>query len=180
MKRKSYIVAPPVQLQEGRREFLRTAILGAGATALVSGLNSAEVFAAGKTDVLLLSCMDYRLVSATHRYMDRRGLAGKYDHIVLAGASLGAITDKFPDWNTTFWDHLKLAIDLHKIHTVMLLDHRDCGAYKEILGCCKDEEDETKVHKAQLIKLRDLIKEKHEKLDVELLLMNLRGKVMRF
>ncbi len=68
------------------------------------------------------------------RYMSGRGLRDKYDHVVLAGASLGAITDKYPAWNKTFWEHPDIAIKLHNIHTVIVMDHRDCGAYKVILG----------------------------------------------
>jgi carbonic anhydrase len=39
---------------------------------------------------------------------------------------------KFPAWATTFWDHVQVAIDLHHIHKVVIMDHRDCGAYKVI------------------------------------------------
>ena len=165
-----------------RRQFVKTMILGAGATAvLASGLWPESVFAAGHTEVLLLSCMDYRLVDETERYMNRRGLRDKYDHIVLAGASLGAVTEKYPDWNQTFWDHLGVAIDLHKIHKVMILDHRDCGAYKLILGedFSKHPKKETEVHATYLKRLKELIKQKHQELEVELLLMNLAGKVER-
>ena len=130
---------------------------------------------------LLLSCMDYRLVDETERYMTRRGLRDKYDHIVLAGASLGAVTEKYPDWNQTFWDHLGVAIDLHRIHKVMILDHRDCGAYKLILGedFSKRPKRKPKCTTTYLKRLKKLIKKKHQELEVELLLMNLAGKVER-
>src|SRR5262245_5540473 len=62
--------------------------------------------AAHGTEVLLLNCMDYRLVDHTAHYMAKRGLKGKYDDIVLAGAALGAVTDQHPAWNETFWDEL--------------------------------------------------------------------------
>ncbi len=65
----------------------------------------------GETDALLLSCMDYRLVDDTHRYMSNRGLCDKYDHVILAGSSLGAVTDKYPAWNRTFWEHLDVSIE---------------------------------------------------------------------
>ena len=45
--------------------------------------------------------MDYRLMDDIERYMSGRGLRDKYDHIVLAGASLGAITDKYPKLAST-------------------------------------------------------------------------------
>ncbi|XLM20863.1 twin-arginine translocation signal domain-containing protein, partial [Chromobacterium piscinae] len=115
----------------GRRGFLKLATLGGGA-ALLGSFVPRTSWAAGKTDVLLLSCMDYRLVDDFGEFMNGMGLRDNYDHIVLAGASLISITDKFPAWNTTFWEHLGVAIDLHHIKKVVLLDHRDCGAYKVV------------------------------------------------
>ena len=160
----------------GRRRFLELGVLGGGATLLA--LPSVGR-AAGKTEALLLSCMDYRLVNKTERYMSGRKLRDKYDYVILAGASLGAVTDKYPAWNKTFWEHLDVAIQLHHIQKVMVMDHRDCGAYKVILGedCCKDREKETAVHAEKLKELRAQINAKHSKLGVELLLMNLDGKV---
>jgi carbonic anhydrase len=127
----------------------------------------------------LLSCMDFRLMDDVEKYMSGRGLTNKYDHIVLAGASLGAVTDKFPAWNKTFWEHLGIAIKLHSIQKVMVLDHRDCGAYKVILGedFGKDPAKETVAHTAQLKTLADMIKKQHPQLSVERLLMSLDGSV---
>ena len=163
----------------GRRKFLRVALLGGGATLLASALPVSTAHASGVTEVLLLSCMDFRLVDETERYMTGRGLRDKYDHIVLAGASLGAITGKYPAWNKTFWEHLDVAIQLHKIHKVMVLDHRDCGAYKVVLGedFAKDPAKEKTTHASQLKQLGKMVKEKYPKLEVELLLMSLDGKV---
>jgi carbonic anhydrase len=159
-----------------RRKFLQLAALGAGAS-LVAVLPEAR--SAGGTDVFLLSCMDYRLMDDIERYMSGRGLRDKYDHVILAGASLGAITDKFPAWNKTFWEHLDIAIKLHNIHTVMIMDHRDCGAYKVVLGeaHAKDPKTEKDTHSAQLKKLKGMISKKYPKLKVETLLMGLDGKV---
>lgn len=168
----------------GRRRFLGSLLISGGAALLAPALWPGVAFAAGHTDVLLLSCMDYRLVGKTRRYMVRQGLGDKkYDQIVLAGASLGAVTGKFPEWNKTFWDELGLAIDLHHIHKVMILDHRDCGAYKEIFGkdFAKDPVEETRIHTEQLRELRKQIDDKYvahvPHLKVELLLMNLAGSV---
>jgi carbonic anhydrase len=162
-----------------RRKFLKTVALGGSASLLSLAIGSRTAFGAGEADVLLLSCMDYRLVDYTLHYMEGRGLRDKYDHIVLAGASLGAITDKYPEWNKTFWDHLGLAIKLHSIHTVMILDHRKCGAYDLILGesCCITREKETMAHRTQLKDLHKAIKKRYSELEVELLLMDLDGKV---
>jgi carbonic anhydrase len=163
---------------QSRRRFLRFALLGGGASLLASVWSRQTASAAGEVQALLLSCMDYRLVDKTGRYMAGRGLRNKYDHIILAGASLGALTEKYPAWNQTFWEHLSVAIDLHKIREVIVMDHRDCGAYKVILGedLAKNPSRETEVHRTKLRELKRKISEKHPKLAVQLLLMSLDGK----
>ena len=135
--------------------------------------------ASGGTDALLLSCMDYRLVDHTHSYMDERGIKGRYDHVVLAGASLGATTDTYPAWRNTFWEHLDVAIQLHNIHRVILLDHRDCGAYKVIYdkNFSADAEAEAEIHAKHLRELKEQIGEKYPDLHVETLLIDLDGVV---
>jgi hypothetical protein len=165
--------------RQDRRQFLKALAVTGSAAGLMLLFPVANLRAAGPTEVLLLSCMDFRLVDDTARHMKTRGLTGKYDHIILAGAALGALTEKFPAWNQTFWDHVSVAIDLHKIQKVMVLDHRDCGAYKVILGqdFAKDPAKETAIHSAQLKQLRKMIQAKYPTLAVELLLMALNGKV---
>lgn len=165
--------------EHGRRSFLQLAALGGGASLLAVTSRIPEARAAGGTDALLLSCMDFRLMDDIERYMSGRKLRDKYDHVVLAGASLGAITDKYPAWSKTFWEHLDIAIKLHNIHTVIVMDHRDCGAYKVILGPehAKDPKTEKETHATQLKKLKAQIVQKYPKLKVEMLLMALDGKV---
>ena len=66
-------------------------LFGAAGATLASGLGlrAGPVFAAGGTDAMLLNCIDYRLTGATTGYTDAQKMAGKYDQVVLAGASLG-------------------------------------------------------------------------------------------
>jgi hypothetical protein len=156
-------------------------LVGIGAAGLLSGmgLTGHRAFAAGTAEALLLNCIDYRLTGATTRYMAEKQLAGKYDQVILAGASLGANTEKFPSWGTTFREHVQIAIDLHHIRRIVVIDHRDCGAYKEILGkdLAANPKEEFEVHAAQMRSLKTDIGRKHPDLEVELLLMGLDGKV---
>ncbi len=166
-------------VEKDRRKFLQLAALGGGVSLLASASVIRPAHASGATDALLLSCMDFRLMDDIERYMSGRGLRDKYDHVVLAGASLGAVTDKYPAWNKTFWEHLGISIQLHAIHKVIVMDHRDCGAYKTILGPeqVKDPATERETHAKRLHKLKAQIAKKHPKLEVELLLMSLDGTV---
>lgn len=130
-------------------------------------------------EALLFTCMDYRLLEPIALYMRRRGLARRYDHVILAGASLGVLNDTFAGWAETFWQHLDLSIRLHEIRRLMVMDHRDCGAYKTLLGrdFALDPEAETQIHRRHLIGLRARATEKYPDLAVDLLLMGLDGKV---
>ncbi len=155
-------------------------MLGGGAAGLLAGtsLEGQSALAAGSAEALLLNCIDYRLIAATARYMTQHRMEGKYDQFILAGASLGAKNDKFPAWGTTFWEHVQVAIDLHGIRKIIVMDHRDCGAYKAILGLdlAANPAREFDVHAAQMRALRADIGSRHPQLAVELLLMGLDGK----
>ena len=114
-----------------------------------------------EAEILLLTCMDFRFFEKISRFMKRRGLAGDYDHVILAGAALGAVVKEEPAdpaWHQTFLDHLGLARKLHNIKGVIVLEHRDCGAYSEkgfgllLPGYTKKEE--RAVHFAQVQKLK--------------------------
>lgn len=163
--------------------FSRRAALGAialgGGVSLLTSFMPERALAAGHADALLLNCMDYRLANDITRYMDDRGLAERYDQLILAGASLGALNDKYPAWNEVFWAHLDLAIQLHQVHKLIVIDHRDCGAYKLLLGeaAVKDPDTELKTHVTQLYALRSIVLTRYPHLEVELGLMALDGTV---
>jgi hypothetical protein len=123
--------------------------------------------------------MDFRLVNEVGFLLNEHGLVNKYDQVILAGATLGVATDKYPAWAETFWNHLDLAIKLHSVKRVIAVDHRDCGAFKLVFG--KDfaqvPDEETQIHTKVMTDFRDLVKKKQPDIEVELLLMWLDGHV---
>ncbi len=159
-----------------RRGFLAASGIGLG---LGFGLLRASPARAHGTDALLLTCMDYRLTDDVARYMAGRGMAEKYDHVILAGASLGVFMANYPSWAQTFWEHVDVAIQLHHVSSVIVMDHRDCGAYKLAHGAAHAENraEETRLHAATLHKLRDDITARYPALKIETLLMALDGSV---
>lgn len=160
-----------------RRDFIKLAALGAGAALFMSVAPKAR--AGGHAKALLLSCMDYRLVDDLVVFMNGKGLKDDYDHVVLAGASLGVMSDTFADWHKTFWEHLDVAIKLHHVEEVVVIDHRDCGAYKIALGAdaVATPEQETAVHTATLAAFAAEVHGRHPDLKVETFLMSLDGSV---
>jgi carbonic anhydrase len=132
-----------------------------------------------QTEALVLNCMDYRLIAPVADYLDGRGLRGKYDQIVLAGGAIGVMADENSAWAETFWQHVKLARDLHGIRKIIVIDHRDCGACKAFVGkeCADERSGETVIHQIWMEALADEIKTREPDLEVELLLMDLDGSV---
>jgi len=107
--------------------------------------------------ILMLSCMDSRYPHRILDTMDSLGLRGKYDQLILAGASLGVVHKE--EWRNTFMDQLEFAIEHHHVSQVLILDHRDCGAYKYFLGITPD--DPAKEKQAHVEKCEDAAREIH-------------------
>lgn len=138
--------------------------------------------AAGHAEALALTCIDYRLVDATVKFYDETlHLEHEYDHVGLAGAALAAVSPKFPSANAAFWDQLQVAKDLHHVKKVIVLDHRDCGAYKVAFG--KDYAGEGKAeieqHKKVMMQLKADLAKRQPDLGSEFYLMALDGKAER-
>lgn len=106
-------------------------------------------YPAPRGNVLLLTCMDLRLLDNIVTFMDHDNLTNRYDQVVFAGAALGALgapgaTDEHGNpmdmthWEKCFKDHLYAAIKLHGIQDVYILEHRNCGAYHKVFHVCGD------------------------------------------
>lgn len=78
----------------------------------------------------VLSCMDYSLVDKTIELLKNECCMDEFDHFILAGASLGYNQIKYPDWKTAFTEHLDLAIEMHNIKKIIVLEHEGCSAYR--------------------------------------------------
>ncbi|MCC7368937.1 MAG: hypothetical protein IT306_10970 [Chloroflexi bacterium] len=169
----------------GRRRFLELAGTAGAAALVTTGLNfslikTPSLFAAGgNVEALVLTCMDFRLVNEVGFLLNEHGLVNKYDQMILAGATLGVATDKYPAWADTFWNHLDLAIKLHSVKRVIAVNHRDCGAFKLVFG--KDygklPDEETEIHTKVMTDFKAAVAKKQPNIDVELLLMWLDGHV---
>lgn len=87
-----------------------------------------------RKNVLLLTCMDQRLLDDTVRFMNHLNLQNRYDQVALAGGSMGV--NQLPTPSASWWSvfSIQLLEAINKLHRpikdVFLLDHLDCGAYK--------------------------------------------------
>lgn len=142
-----------------------------------------------RKSVLLISCMDLRLIDNLVEFMHVDNLTNRYDQYIMAGVGLTATYN--PKWLDALWVHLNFAYIEHKVRDVYIVEHRDCGAYKEFahLKYEQTEGDQRKewsdhFHHAKTLK--ELIESEAQKTDlhrnwkdlrVQCFMMDLRGGV---
>ena len=134
-----------------------------------------------KYEAMVLSCMDPRFQAKVFNYLRSKKLTGKYSSFTIAGAAIGVTHKKFKKWHSTFWDNLETSIKLHKISKLIVINHKDCGAAKIANG--KKEfspENEKKIHKESFSKIKKQIKKRFPKLKVEMNLISLDSKIIKF
>ena len=134
-----------------------------------------------KYKVMVLSCIDPRFQPVVFNYLRKRKLNGKYSSFTIAGSAIGVTAPKFKKWHKTFWDNLKTSINLHKITKLIVINHRDCGAAKILNGKKKfTEHNESLIHKKSFNQIKKTLKKKHKKLKIEMFLISLNKKIMKF
>lgn len=130
-------------------------------------------------EVLLVTCIDFRFFHKVAEHIEAAGLSGKFDHVILAGAELGAMVDFPPEpklhWQQFFLEHLELSKALHNIKKVLVLGHRDCGAYRKfkVLPNNPTAGEELEAHKHHANRLEALVKRFYPDLQVEKYLLSL-------
>ena len=153
-------------------------------------------YPAPRGNVLLLSCMDLRLLDDICDFMEGDNLANRYDQLVFAGSALGVMQPTHASWRDVFFQHLDIAVQLHEVRDVYIMEHRNCGAYAHFLGPHCDFPDtpdgqvaEEAEHRKHAMVLRDeimrhcQIKRDHGgdptlwNLNIRCFLMDLRGSV---
>ena len=117
---------------------------------------------------IVLSCMDFRDIDDLTFLFNKLKYNNNYDQFILAGASFGILTkdDNWPGSDKTmalipsleknldvsatitedylqksFFLHVALAVMLHNITEIIIIDHMDCGACKAILKALLNKTD---------------------------------------
>ena len=134
-----------------------------------------------KYQAMVLSCMDPRFQPIVFNYLKKKKLSGKYSAFTIAGSAIGVTANKFKKWHKVFWDNFKTSVKLHNIKKLIVINHRDCGAAKIIIGKKEFSKiNETRVHKHSFQKIKKIFKKRYPKLKIELKLITLDKKIENF
>jgi hypothetical protein len=126
----------------------------------------------------VVGCIDHRctddLQSVMSQIVDPEGKDpyawDRWDHVALPGASIGVVQSVFPSWREAFTIQLSIALDLHPyIHTVVVVDHMECGAYRRLHPGYDD--DQRAAHQRFTQEFKGLIKALHPRLNVQRFLL---------
>ena len=130
---------------------------------------------------MVLSCIDPRFQPVVYNYLKKKKLVGKYSSFTIAGSAVGVTASKFKKWHKAFWDNFDTSVKLHNIRKLIVINHRDCGAAKIIIGKKEfSKANETLVHRNSFRKIKKIFKRKYPKLRIELKLISLNSKVETF
>ncbi len=147
-----------------------------------------------KKNILVLSCMDLRLTDNVVNFLHFDNLTNRYDHFILAGTSLlcskkykdhlkAGVHKTYGHWKDAMENHIDLAIKLHGIEDIYIIEHQDCGAYANLTDSKKVKSSdlqnvklEKEWHKKFSSDVADEINKKY-KLHVHCFYIDLRGNV---
>ena len=120
-----------------------------------------------KYEAMVLSCMDPRFQPKVYKYLKNKKLSGKYSSFTIAGGAIGVTAKRFKKWHSTFLDNLSTSIKLHKIHKLIVINHKDCGAAKIVNGKKKfNSVVENRIHKESFKKIKKVINKKFPNLKI--------------
>ena len=118
-------------------------------------------------DTLVITCIDYRFAVANQEFAnDTLGLRDNYDHISIPGSIYNLVN---PETRSLLFSKFALSVSMHLINRVVIISHRDCGAYggSATFG---SEIAEYETLTADLKMARELFLEKYPTLKVDLFL----------
>jgi carbonic anhydrase len=116
----------------------------------------------------LLTCMDFRFRTAIEDWAKQNNYTDDYDLISMAGAQKSIVDE---DTRTGLMKQIKISTDLHQAKKIILMAHRDCGAYGGSKAFASWEE-ELKKYTTDLEQAEEIIKHTFPDADVRKLVLN--------
>ena len=107
---------------------------------------------------IIVTCIDFRLQQFISKWIDKHFIPKTYDRVAFAGGILN---------QDVVLKQIEIAVKLHHIKKVVLINHEDCGAYGKLGTPEKHEED--------LKKAEDKIKKLFPELEVSIYYLHLDG-----
>ena len=85
-------------------------------------------------EVLAIHCSDHRFQAAFYEFLNLKlGLNENYDLLVLPGGpQCLTLVEYLPKFSWAGWKWLRYQVEAHDLKRLILIQHQDCGWYKEL------------------------------------------------
>lgn len=154
--------------------------------------------------IFFVSCIDYRFDQLAANYLNAIGLGANYFSSTAAGGALPVGFEKYckkkcctkgcdPSDSTmellknSITTNLDIALTLEPITELYLMNHQDCGAFKEFLACSgypdtlgENNKKEIKINQDILTYTKEYMKHKYPEKKVKLGLIDINGTVANY
>ncbi len=121
-------------------------------------------------DTIVITCIDHRFAVANQEFInDTLGLKDNYDHISIPGSIYNMVN---PETRDLLFSKFTLSVRLHLIKRVIIISHKDCGAYGGSASFGSEIAEYENLC-ADLWEARTLLIEKYPTLEVDLYLESL-------
>ena len=112
---------------------------------------------------LVISCSDFRFVSAQRQARLDLGLENAYDLIARPGGVRQIVLPTSEAARQTMDEEIRLLHRLHDFERILLMNHMNCGAYQDL---AKPDEEEA-LHRKHLEHAKELLGERFPGLQIE-------------
>ena len=119
-----------------------------------------------QADAAVLWCFDDRMTLVVQKFLKRIG-AARVDSVRIAGGAMALASPTSEFEQKYVLDQLGLSRKLHRAQRVILIAHRDCGAYGGSARFRGDAEAEAAFHSAELARAADVIRTALPEVSVE-------------
>ena len=112
---------------------------------------------------LVISCSDFRFISAQRQARIDLGLENSYDLIARPGGVRQVVLPTSEAARETMLEEIDLLRSLHHFPRILLMNHVTCAMYKDI----STRANEIATHHEHLHRAHDILRERHPELTIE-------------
>lgn len=120
---------------------------------------------------LVISCSDFRFVSAQRQARLDLGLENAYDLVARPGGVRQIVLPTSEAARVTMEEEIALLYDLHDFQRILLMNHMNCGMYQDLASSQIEES----VHREHLGAAREILAARYPGLAIETYLSTIVG-----
>ncbi|MGB4862168.1 MAG: hypothetical protein WBO97_06890 [Tepidiformaceae bacterium] len=120
---------------------------------------------------LVISCSDFRFVSAQRQARLDLGLENAYDLVARPGGVRQIVLPTSEAARVTMEEEIALLYDLHDFQRILLMNHMNCGMYQDL----SSPQVEESVHREHLAAAREILAKRFPGLAIETYLSTIVG-----